>query len=72
MERFNLQKLKDVEVKEHYQVKISNRFAALGNMDDDDDDDDVDINRAWECIRQSTKASATDSLGYCELKQHKS
>jgi hypothetical protein len=29
MERFNLKKLNDVEVKEKYQVKISNRFAAL-------------------------------------------
>jgi hypothetical protein len=36
-----------VEVKEQYQVKISNMFAALENLDDDDDDDDddVDINR---------------------------
>jgi hypothetical protein len=37
-----------VEIKEQYQVKISNRFAALENLDDDnDDDDDVDINRVW-------------------------
>jgi hypothetical protein len=28
MERFNLKELNDVEVKEHYQVKISNKFAA--------------------------------------------
>jgi hypothetical protein len=30
MERFNLKKLKDVEVKEQYQVKVS----ASGNLDD--------------------------------------
>jgi hypothetical protein len=29
IERFSLKKLNDVEVKEQYQVKISNRFAAL-------------------------------------------
>jgi hypothetical protein len=29
MERFNLKKLNDVEVKEQYKVKISNRSAAL-------------------------------------------
>jgi hypothetical protein len=29
MERFNLKKLNDVEVKEQYQVKISNKFVAL-------------------------------------------
>jgi hypothetical protein len=42
-ERFNLRKLNDVDVKELYQVKISNRFAALENLDDD-----VDISRASE------------------------
>jgi hypothetical protein len=45
-----------MEVKEQSQVKISNDFAALGNLVDDDDDgdddyDNVDINRAWESIR---------------------
>jgi hypothetical protein len=31
MERFKLRKPNDVEVKERYQVKISNKFAALKN-----------------------------------------
>jgi hypothetical protein len=43
LERFDLQQLNDVAVKEQYQVKISNKFTALENMDDDD----VDIKRAW-------------------------
>jgi hypothetical protein len=47
MKRVNLKKLNDVEVKEQYQVKISNSFAALENLDDD-----VDITRAWESIRK--------------------
>jgi hypothetical protein len=29
MERFNLNKLNEVEGKEQYHVKVSNRFAAL-------------------------------------------
>jgi hypothetical protein len=29
MERFNLKKLNDVEVKEQYQSRISNRFPTL-------------------------------------------
>jgi hypothetical protein len=61
-------------VKEGYQVKISNRFAALENFDDDDDDDDdddVDINRAWKSTRENTKTSVTLNLGYCQLNQHK-
>jgi hypothetical protein len=45
MERFNLRKLTDVELKEQYQVKISNRFAPLENLDDD-----MDINRAWDKV----------------------
>jgi hypothetical protein len=36
MERFNLKKVHDVEVKEQYEVKISNRLAGLENLDDDD------------------------------------
>jgi hypothetical protein len=31
LERFDLKKLDDVEVKEKYQVEISNRFVALEN-----------------------------------------
>jgi hypothetical protein len=34
-------------------------------------DDDVDINRAWETIRENIKISAKVSLGYYELKKHK-
>jgi hypothetical protein len=57
MERFNLVKLNNAEVKEQIQVKISNRFAALENLDDDDD---MDISRAWKSIRENIKASATE------------
>jgi hypothetical protein len=33
MDRFNFQSPNDVEIKEQYQVKISNRFAALEGLD---------------------------------------
>jgi len=56
MQKFNLKKLNDVEVKEEYQV-MSHRFAIFENLGDDD----VDINRAWGGIRQNLKASTTDS-----------
>jgi hypothetical protein len=42
-EKLHLKKLNDMEVQVEYQVKISNRFAALENLDDDDD---VDTNTA--------------------------
>jgi hypothetical protein len=59
MERFNLKKLKEVEGKEQYCVEISNRFAALENLDNG-----VDVNKAWETIRENIKISAKESLGY--------
>jgi len=37
----------------------------------DDDDDDVDINRARDSVRENTKDSALESLGYYKLKHHK-
>jgi hypothetical protein len=40
--------MNEVDGKEQYRVKLSNRFTALGNLDDD-----VDINRAWETIREN-------------------
>jgi hypothetical protein len=48
MERFNLNKLNEVEGKEQYPVEISNRFAALGKLDTE-----VDVNKAWETIREN-------------------
>jgi hypothetical protein len=42
MERFNIYKLNDVEVKEQYQVKTSNRFTASENLDIS-----VGIMRTW-------------------------
>jgi hypothetical protein len=66
MERFDLKKLNKVEGNEKYHAEISNRFTALKNTDIE-----VDINRAWETVRENIKISAKESLGYYELKKHK-
>jgi hypothetical protein len=66
MLRFNLKKLNEVESVVQYLVEISNRFAALEDLKAE-----VEINSAWEMIRESTKISAKESLGYFELKKHK-
>ncbi|PNF30898.1 hypothetical protein B7P43_G05207 [Cryptotermes secundus] len=66
MERFNLKKLNEVEGKEQYRVEISNRFTALENLETE-----VDVNKAWETIRENIKMSAKESLGYYEPKKHK-
>jgi hypothetical protein len=67
MERFNLKKINDVESKEQFCVEVSNRCAAL-----DDLDEEVEINSAWEMIRENINISAMESLGYFELKKYKS
>jgi hypothetical protein len=51
---------------EQYRVEISTRFAALENLDTV-----VDVNKAWETIRENIKISTKESLGYYELKKHK-
>jgi hypothetical protein len=66
MQRFDLRKLNDAEVKEQYQARITNRFAAFENFDNN-----VDMNRAWENIRENIKTSAKESLDHYELQQHK-
>jgi hypothetical protein len=47
--------------------EISNRFAALENLDTEGD-----VNKAWETIRENINISAKESLGYFEPKKNKS
>jgi len=61
-----LRKLNEPEVREQYQIKITNRFAALENVNDYED-----INRIWENIKDNIQTSAEESLGVHELKQNK-
>ena len=65
-ERFNLRKLDELEFRKRYQIEITNRFAALGNVESDGD-----INRAWEDIQESIKTSAKESLGVQDQKKYK-
>jgi hypothetical protein len=62
MERFSLKKLNNVEGKEKFCVEVSNRFAALEDLDTE-----VEINSAWETIGENIRISAKESLGYFEL-----
>jgi hypothetical protein len=47
LNRFDVRKLNDLEVKENYQVETSNRFAVLENLDESSN-----INSSWECTRE--------------------
>jgi hypothetical protein len=46
--------------------EYANRFATLENLDNE-----VDINSAWQTIRENIKISAKQCLGYYGLKKHK-
>jgi hypothetical protein len=59
MERFNLKKLNEVEGKVKYPVEVSNRSAALEDLDTE-----VEINTIWETIRENIKISVKENLGY--------
>ena len=65
-ERFNLRKLNELEVRKRYPIEITNRFAALGNVENDGD-----INRTWEDIKEGIKSSAKGSLGVQDQKKYK-
>ena len=65
-QRFNLRKLNEQEIREQHQIEITNRFAALENLNDDEE-----VNRTWENIKENIQTSAKESLGLHELKQNK-
>ena len=66
VERFNLKKLNELEVRKQYQIENSNRFAALENLDVSED-----INMAWEITKGNIKTSAKENLDLYELMQYK-
>jgi len=66
VERLNLWKLSELEVRKQYRIKISNRLTALEILSDREN-----INWSSESIQENIKTSAKESLGLCELKQHK-
>jgi len=61
-----LRKLNEPEVREQYQIEITNRFAALENLKVDED-----VNRTWKNIKENIQTSAKDSVGLHELNQNK-
>jgi hypothetical protein len=52
-------------VRKQYQIEITNRFAALENLDNDGD-----IKLAWDNIKESIQTSARERLVLHESKQH--
>jgi hypothetical protein len=50
-----------------YHAEVSNRFVALEVLETE-----FEINTIWETISENIKISTKESLGYYELKKHKS
>ena len=55
-QRFNLRKLDEPDVREQYQIEITNRLAALENLSDDEE-----VDRTWGNIKEIIKTSAKES-----------
>jgi len=55
VERFNFRKLNELEVRKQYQIKISNSFAALENLNVGED-----INMVWENMKENIKTLAKE------------
>jgi hypothetical protein len=66
VEMFNLKKLSEMEDRKQFQTKLSNRFAALEDLNDSED-----INRVWENIRENIIISAKETAGLYGRNQHK-
>jgi K+-sensing histidine kinase KdpD len=67
MEEFSLKKLNDVGGKEEYLVKMIKEVCSFTKLKNDD----VDINRAWETVKENFKKfSQKDLPCYYEFKQH--
>jgi len=54
---FNFRKLNEPEVREHYQIDITNWFAALENVNDD-----KDVNGTSKNIKENIQTSAKEVL----------
>jgi uncharacterized membrane protein len=65
-ERFNPKELNEGQVKEHYQVTVTNKTAALENLENNGN-----INRTWDNITENITILTKESPGYCELKYYK-
>ena len=53
VDRFSLRKLNELEIRQQYEIKNSNRFTASDNLNDSEN-----TNRAWENIEETIKTVA--------------
>jgi hypothetical protein len=61
--RYNLMMPSGLQVRKQYQIKTSNRFAVLKNLNDS-----KNANGAWENLKENIKISANDSIKHGLMK----
>jgi hypothetical protein len=66
VERSNLRKLNELEVRKLYQIKISNMFTVLENLSDNED-----INKTLENIKEIVRTPLIRVLGLYKFKEYK-
>ena len=57
-----MRKLNEPEVREEYQIEITNRFAALENLNDDEG-----VNRTWENIKENIQTNRREGDHWGDL-----
>ena len=62
--RYNVEKLKDMTVRENFQLKLTNRFQILDMMNDNADTENV--RAKWHTIDETVKEAADDEVGYIQ------
>jgi 50S ribosomal subunit-associated GTPase HflX len=65
-ERFNFRTLRELEIRKQHQIEITNRFAALENLNVSED-----TKMAWVNMKKDINSSTKRGQGLYELKQHK-
>jgi len=66
VERFNLMKQNELNITKKYQIKFSNKYAVLENLNDS-----KNTKRALKNSKENFKTSDNEILGLYKLKQHK-
>ena len=58
--KFDIQKLKDVDTREIYKIKIGGRFEPLLNIPDTD----LEVEDLWDKIKDSFQETSQEVLGF--------
>ena len=61
---FDVEKLKDQQIRTEYQLNLSNRFAILDQLEEENEEENVQI--TWNDIKNGIREAAEDTVGFRE------